>query len=103
MSLLAPFLVATALLLVIGLACLMVKRDMIRMLIGVEILFNAANLSFISFSMIGGEYIDPFAQSIVMMAIVLDGAVIAVGLAMVINIYKHYNTLDIRKLRRLKW
>jgi NADH:ubiquinone oxidoreductase subunit K len=38
-----------------------------------------------------------------MMAIVLDGTVIAVGLAMVLNVYKHYKTLDIRKLRRLKW
>ena len=88
---------------VIGLGCLMVKRDMVRLLIGVEILFNAANLCFIALSSYITGFIDPFPQSIVMMAIVLDGSVIAVGLVIVINAYKHYGTLDIRKLRRLKW
>jgi len=88
---------------VIGLSCLMVKRDMVRLLIGVEILFNAANLLFIAFSTQTAGYIDPFAHSVVMMALVLDGTVIAVGLAMVLNVYKHYKTIDIRKLRRLKW
>lgn len=88
---------------VIGLGCLMVKRDMVRLLIGIEILFNAANLCFIALSSHISGFIDPFPQSIVMMAIVLDGSVIAVGLVIVINAYKHYGTLDIRKLRRLKW
>ena len=88
---------------VIGLGCLMVKRDMVRLLIGVEILFNAANLCFIALSSHITGFIDPFPQTIVMMAIVLDGSVIAVGLVIVINAYKHYGTLDIRKLRRLKW
>jgi NADH-quinone oxidoreductase subunit K len=82
-----PFIVATGLMLVIGLGCLMFKRDMVRLLIGVEILFNAANLFFIALA----------TQS------PLDGTVIAVGLAMVLNVYKHYKTIDIRKLRRLKW
>ena len=100
---LMPFLVSTALMFVIGLACLMVKRDMVRLLIGVEILFNAANLAFIALSTQTAGFVDPFAHSMVMMAIVLDGTVIAVGLAMVLNVYKHYGTLDIRKLRRLKW
>ncbi|MHA2393109.1 MAG: NADH-quinone oxidoreductase subunit NuoK [Promethearchaeota archaeon] len=81
----------------------MIKRDMVRLLFGIEILFNAANLFFIIFSRQIAGYVDPFAHSIVMMAIVLDGTVIAVGLAMVLNVYKHYKTIDIRKLRRLKW
>lgn len=100
---LMPLLVSVALMLVIGLGCLMVKRDMVRLLIGVEILFNAANLLFISFSTQITGYVDPLPHSIVMMAIVLDGTVIAVGLAIVLNVYKQYKTLDIRKLRRLKW
>ena len=103
MLLLTPFLIGVALMVVIGLSCLMVKRDMVRLLIGVEILFNAANLLFVAFSTQTAGYIDPFAHSVVMMALVLDGTVIAVGLAMVLNVYKHYKTIDIRKLRRLKW
>ena len=97
------FLVSTALMLAVGLGCLMFKRDMVRILIGVEILFNAANLLFIALSAQQAGFVDPYAHSIVKMAIVLDGTVIAVGLAMVMNVYKHYKTLDIRKLRRLKW
>jgi NADH-quinone oxidoreductase subunit K len=98
-----PFLVAVALMVIIGLGCLMVKRDMVRLLIGIEILFNAANLLFISLSTQVMGFVDPFPHSIVIMALVLDGTVIAVGLAMVMNVYKHYQTIDIRKLRRLRW
>ena len=100
---LMPFLVSVVLLFVIGIGCLMVKRDMVRLLIGVEILFNAANLNFVALSLQTKGFVDPFAHSVVMMAIVLDGTVIAVGLAMALNVYKHYKTLDIRKLRRLRW
>ena len=100
---LMPLLVSVDLMFVIGLGCLMVKRDMVRILIGVEILFSAANLCFVALSTQTAGYIDPFAHSVVMMAIVLDGTVIAVGLAMVLNVFKHYKTLDVRKLRRLKW
>jgi NADH-quinone oxidoreductase subunit K len=100
---LEPFLVSVGLMFVIGLYSLMVKRDMVRILIGVEILFNSANLCFIALSTQVPGFVDPYAHSMVMMAIVLDGTVIAVGLAMVMNVYKHYKTIDIRKLRRLKW
>jgi NADH-quinone oxidoreductase subunit K len=100
---LMPYLVAVALMLVTGLGCLMIKRDMVRILIGIEIMFNAANLLFISLSTQAAGFIDPFPHSVVMMALVLDGTVIAVGLAMVMNVYKHYKTIDVRKLRRLRW
>ncbi len=103
MNALIPYLVSVFLLLLIGLGCLMVKRDMIRMLIGLEILFNAANLNFVALSLSRAGFADPLGQSIVMMAIVLDGCVVAVGLAMALNAYKHYGTLDVRKLRRLRW
>lgn len=103
MANLMPFLVSVTLIFIIGLGCLIVKRDMVRLLIGVEILFNAANLNFVVFSTQVSGFVDPFAHSMVMMAIVLDGCVIAVGLAMILNVYRHYKTIDIRKLRRLKW
>jgi len=98
-----PLIVSVGLLLSIGFLCLIVKIDAIRLLMGLEIMFNAANLAFITFSTQQSGFVDPYAQSVVMITIVLDGAVIAVGLAMILNVYKHYKTLDIRKLRRLKW
>ena len=97
------FIITTTLLFVFGLVALIFKRDLVRLLIGIEILFNAANLLFVAFSTQSMGAIDPLPQSIVMMALVLDGTVIAVGLALALNVFKHYKTFDIRKLRRLKW
>jgi NADH:ubiquinone oxidoreductase subunit K len=95
--------ISVGLLFTIGFLCLIVKRDAIRLLMGIEIMFNAANLAFITFSTQKSGFIDPYSQSVVMITMVLDGAVIAVGLAIVMNVYRHYKTLDVRKLRRLKW
>jgi len=97
------YMMAVLSLLIIGLYCMTFKSNMIRILIGIEIILNAANLSFIAFSARFGEYVDMLAQSIVVMSIVLGGSVIAVGLAMVVNAYKHYKTLDVKELRRLRW
>ena len=97
------FIISTAFLFLFGLAALILKRDLVRLLIGVEILFNAANLLFVALSTQQTGMVDPFPHSIVMMALVLDGTVIAVGLALALNVYKHYKTFDIKKLRRLKW
>ena len=92
----------TVLLMVCGFIALILRRDLVRILIGVELLFNAANVLLVGLSTQGG-LVDPLPQSIVMMIIVLDGTVVAAGLVLVMNVYKHYKTFDVRKLRRLKW
>jgi multisubunit Na+/H+ antiporter MnhC subunit len=82
------------------------RRNMIRILLGVEIVLNAGNLAFIYFASplaFRTGYIDPLGQSIVFMSIILGGSVIAVALSLVVNAYKQYRTMDVRKLRRLKW
>ncbi|MEA2090440.1 MAG: NADH-quinone oxidoreductase subunit NuoK [Thermoproteota archaeon] len=89
---------------VVGMYCLAVKRNMIRLVIGVEILINAAHLNFIAFSAYRKTgYIDPLGHSIVIMSIAFAGCVTAVALTIVAYAYKHYGTLDVRKLRRLRW
>jgi multisubunit Na+/H+ antiporter MnhC subunit len=47
--------------------------------------------------------VDPVGQSIVFMSIVTGGCVVAVGLALIVNAYKHFKTVDSRELRRLRW
>ena len=88
---------------IIGLYCLATKRNMIRLVLGIEILINAANLNFIALSAyrIPG-FVDPLAHSIVMISIAIAGCVSAVALALIVYAYKHYGTLDVRKLRRLR-
>ena len=89
---------------IVGMYCLAVKRNMIRLVIGIEILINAAHLNFIAFSAYeNAEYMKPLGHSIVIMSIAFAGCVTAVALTIVTYAYKHYGTLDVRKLRRLKW
>ena len=100
----AIFLGASLALLSIGLYCVS-KPNMIRILLGVEMVLNSANLAFIYFSSMRASagYVDPLGQSIVFLSIVTGGCVMALGLAIIVNAYKHYKTTDARELRRLRW
>jgi len=87
----------------IGIYCLATKRNIIRIILGIEILINAANINFIAFSASRAEgFIDPFGHSVVIISIALAGCVTAVALSLIVYAYKHYGTLDVRKLRRLR-
>ena len=88
---------------IIGIYCLATKRNMIRLILGIEILANAANLTFMSLaaSAVPG-LVDPLAHSFVIISIGLNGSVSAVALTIVIYAYKYYKTLDITALKRLK-
>ena len=87
----------------VGLYCLATKRNMIRLVLGIEILINAANLNFIAFSAYRTEgFVDPLAHSIFVISIAVAGCVSAAALALIVYAYKHYGTLDIRKLRQLR-
>ncbi len=89
---------------VIGLYCV-TRANMIRILLGIEIILNSGNFTFIYFSAHNSALgiVDPIGQSIVFMSIVIGGAVVSVGLALIVNAYKQFKTTDARELRRLKW
>jgi len=101
---LSSYLLCSAVLYLLGLYCLATTRNMIRLIIGIEIMSTAANVNFIVFSSYARPgYVDPFAHSLVIMSIVIGACVIAVGLTIAVHAYRHYGTLDIRELRRLRW
>jgi len=101
---LSYYLVGATLLFTIGLYCLIAKRNMIRLVMGIDILNNAANLSFIAFSSHAKSgFTEPLAHAIVIMSIAMGGCVIAIAMTLVLHAYRHYKTLDVRRLRRLKW
>ncbi|MGV9169325.1 MAG: NADH-quinone oxidoreductase subunit NuoK [Promethearchaeia archaeon] len=100
---LSYFLAFSAGLYIIGIYCLVSKRNMIRLVLGIEIILNAANINFITFSIFRSEgFVDPFAQSLVVISITLASCVSAAALSLVIYAYRHYETLDVRELRRLQ-
>ena len=87
----------------IGIYCLATKRNMIRLILGLEILVNAANVSFSAFSAYAFPgFVDPLGHSIVVVSIGIAGSVSAVALMLVVYVYKHYGTLDVKELRRLR-
>lgn len=87
----------------IGIYCLVTKRNMIRLILGIEILINGANLNFIAFSAFRTPgFVDPLAHSIVIISISLAGCVSAAALILVVYAYRYYGTLDVRKLKRLR-
>ena len=98
------YLASALILYIVGMYCLAVKRNMIKLIIGIEILANAANLNFIALSAYGtpGE-VDPLGHTFVIMSIVIGACVVAVALTIAVHAYRHYKTLDVRELRRLRW
>jgi NADH:ubiquinone oxidoreductase subunit K len=93
-------LIFVGLLFFIGLYCLLSSRNMIKLLIGLEIMAKAAVLSFITAGFHRGETF--FSQSLVITFIVVEVSIVAVALALVINAYKNTGNLDIRSLTKLK-
>ena len=99
---LAGYLLLAALLFAIGLGGALVRRNAILVLIGIELMLNAANLNLIAFWRYGPH---PEALTGMMFAIFSIGvaaAEAAVGLALVIALYRHTNTTELDKIDRMK-
>ncbi|MGC8936346.1 MAG: NADH-quinone oxidoreductase subunit NuoK [Candidatus Methanomethylicaceae archaeon] len=96
------YLIFSFILYMIGVYCLVTKRNMIRLVLGIEILINAANFNFISLAHSMPGLLDPLALSIVTVSIGLAASVSAVAIIIIVYAYRHYGTLDVRFLKRLK-
>jgi NADH:ubiquinone oxidoreductase subunit K len=95
---LANYLLVSALLFSVGLAGALTRRNAILVLIGIELMLNAANLNFIAFWRYGPH---PEALTGIMFAIFSIGvaaAEAAVGLALIISIYRHYKTTNLDQI-----
>jgi NADH-quinone oxidoreductase subunit K len=102
MTPLQEYLLLSALLFSIGLAGALARRNAIIVLIGIELMLNAANLNFIAFWRFGP---NPEALTGVVFAIFSIGiaaAEAAVGLALVISIYHHRKTTNLDQVDSLK-
>jgi NADH:ubiquinone oxidoreductase subunit K len=102
MTALQYYLLLSALLFAIGFAGVLTRRHAIVVLMGIELMLNAANLNFIAFWRYGP---DPEALTGVMFVIFAIGvaaAEAAVGLALIIAVYRHFRTPQVDDLRQLK-
>ena len=94
------YLIVSAMLFVIGLFGLLVRRNILMVLLSMELILNAANLSFVSFSSFRGELTG---QAVVFFTMIVAAAEVTVGLAMVVLLYRKKRTTNTEDLRSMKW
>ncbi|RLE46573.1 MAG: cation:proton antiporter [Candidatus Methanomethylicota archaeon] len=100
------YLCISIILIVLGLYTLISKRNLIKIVLGLEVMTLGVNLAIITMGVrvIGGTYeVDAFAQGMVAISMAIGAAVAALALSIAMNIYRHYKTFDVKKLRRLRW
>ncbi|MEN9207314.1 MAG: NADH-quinone oxidoreductase subunit NuoK [Gloeomargarita sp. GMQP_bins_120] len=96
------FLLLAAALFCIGIYGLVTSRNAVRVLMSVELMLNAVNLNFIAFA----NYLDPAdikGQVFSIFVITVAAAEAAVGLAIVLAIYRNRETVDMERFNLLKW
>jgi multicomponent Na+:H+ antiporter subunit C len=114
MELMSPqtYMVFSIILFVIGVCCLVSQRNMIKTVIGIEIATIAVNTALLSLGLMRAEAlgltsqgptVEPLAQVLAIISMVIGGLVAALALSLVVDAYRHYGTLDLKKLRRLRW
>ena len=94
------YLVLSALLFAIGLMGIMTRRNVLMILLCIEIMFNAANLAFIAYARVWG---DVGGQIVVFFIITVAAAEVTVGLAIAILLSRQLKTLNVDEVDSLKW
>ena len=102
MNPLAGCLIVSALLFAIGLAGALTRRSAILVLAGIELMLNAANLNFIAFWRFGPHPEALAGFMFVIFAIAVAAAEAAVGLALIVAIYRHARTSDVSEITEMK-
>ena len=83
-----------------GLLGLLAKRNLIKLFIAIEVVSKGVSLLLLSTGFAKGNILT--AQALVITFIVVEVSLVATALAIIINIYRHTGSLDIRKLTKLK-
>jgi NADH-quinone oxidoreductase subunit K len=96
------FLIASSVLFSIGLLAVLSRRHAIFVLIGIELMLAAANINFVAFWRFNPDTEELTGVLVAIFAIAIAAAEAAVGLALVIVVYRHYRTTDVDKLDRLR-
>lgn len=95
---LAPSLGVSAILFSIGVMGVLLRRNVIIIFMCVELMLNAVNLTFIALA----QQLGPDGQVLVFFVMAVAAAEVAVGLAIIIAVYRHRETVDLRRFNMLK-
>ena len=100
---LEEYLVVGALLFGIGIYVALSKRNAVGVLMGVELMLNAVNLTLVAFSRFADSDVALSAQVFVMFIIAVAAAEVAIGLAMALVVYRNRHTINVDRLNLMKW
>ena len=97
---LTHYLILSAILFSLGLYGVVTRKNAILILMGIELILNSANINFVAFSRYGGLQLD--GQAAAIFVIILAAAEAAVALAIVLNIYHRFKTVNVDEINKLK-
>ena len=104
-------------LILIGLYMVLAKTNLVKIILGLSFLDTGTHVLLVAIGFIRGRtapilsegmaettpMVDPVPQALVLTAIVIGVGVLGLALALAIQVYRHYGTLDVRKIAGLKW
>jgi len=99
---LEPYLLVAASLFCIGLYGILTSRNVVRVLMSLELMLNGVNLNFVTFS----NFLDPYeikGQVFAIFVMAIAAAEAAIGLAIVLAIYRNRDSVDLEEFNLLKW
>jgi len=95
-------LVVSTLMFFIGIFGFLTRRNLITMLMSIELILNSVNINFVAFN----HYLYPQAfqgHFFAMIVIAIAAAEAAVGIAIIINIYRNFKSIDVEKVDQMKF
>ena len=96
----APYALVSGVLFCCGVLTILTRRNAIYILLGVELILNASGLNFVAFSRFGGTPID--GQVFTIFIIILAASEAAVALAIVLQIFHHFRSIDLTETGTMK-
>ncbi len=85
-----------------GLYAVITRRNGVAVLMGIELILNAANLNLVAFNRFGGLSVQLPGQIFALLVIVMAACEAAVALAIIINLYKSFQTIHIDEAREMR-
>ncbi len=97
---LSYYVILSAVVFITGVVGVLIRRNIIIILLSIELMLNATNINFVAFS----HYLQNIAgQVFVFFALTVAAAEVAVGLAIIIALYRSKSTINVDEFQLLKW
>lgn len=97
---LSYYMILSAIVFITGVVGVLIRRNIILILLSVELMLNATNINFVAFS----HYFNSVAgQVFVFFALTVAAAEVGVGLAIIIALYRARSTINVDEFQLLKW